>query len=71
MNSKKNMLEEDLMISIQKNDAQEFITIIEKFNDWQNYLLSEEEQYFIHYAICNFISINQHKLIKQLTSLTL
>jgi len=51
-------LEEDMMVTIQNDNEEEFITLIKNFHDWENYLLQEEEQKFIHYAISNKIIYN-------------
>jgi hypothetical protein len=49
--SKNNFYEEDMMIAIQNDDLNKFISLTKLNKDWENHLLKEEEQYLIHYAI--------------------
>jgi hypothetical protein len=53
-----NFKEEDMMIAIENDDLEKFISLASIFQDWENYFLKVEEQYFIHYAT-GIILLNQ------------
>lgn len=48
-----NDLEEDILVAIEEDNINEFINLTNKFKDWTNYLIKEEKEYFIHYALSN------------------
>ena len=41
---------EEMMIAIQNDDIDNFLVLIEKFPNWENHYLKDEEQYLSHYA---------------------
>ena len=47
-----NFQEEDMMITIQNDDLNNFKSLAKINKDWENHFLKEEEQYFIHYITC-------------------
>lgn len=46
-----NDLEEDILVAIEEDNIDDFITLTNKFKNWTNYLIKDEKEYFIHYAI--------------------
>jgi hypothetical protein len=45
-----NFHEEDMMIAIQNDDVNRFVSLSSQNKEWENHYLKEEEQYFTHYA---------------------
>lgn len=46
-----NDLEEDILVAIEEDNIDDFITLTNKFKNWNNYLIKDEKEYFIHYAL--------------------
>lgn len=54
----RNDSEDDLLLSIDEDNLEEFIIHTKDFNNWQTYLLTDEQEYLIHYAISNVLNPN-------------
>jgi hypothetical protein len=50
-----NDLEDDILVSIEEDNIGEFISLTNKFKNWTNYLIKDEKEYFIHYALSKFL----------------
>lgn len=48
-----NDLEEDLIVTIEEDNIDEFINLSNKFKNWTNYFIKDEKEYFIHYSLSN------------------
>jgi hypothetical protein len=46
-----NEFEEDILVTIEEDNINEFINLTNKFKNWTNYLIKDENEYFIHYAL--------------------
>jgi hypothetical protein len=42
---------DDLLLNINDDNIEEFIKNAKSFGNWHQYLLTDEQEYFIHYAI--------------------
>jgi ankyrin repeat protein len=47
----RNDLEEDLIIIIDEDNVEQFCNTINSFENWENYVLTDEPDYFIHYSL--------------------
>ncbi len=50
-----NDLEEDILVTIEEDNIDEFIELSNKFKNWGEYLIKDEKEYFIHYALSKYI----------------
>jgi len=50
-----NDLEDDILVAIEEDNIYEFISLTNKFKNWTNYLIKDEKEYFIHYALSKFL----------------
>jgi len=46
-----NDLEEDILVTIEEDNIDEFISLTNKVKNWTGYLIKDEKEYFIHYAL--------------------
>ena len=46
-----NDLEEDIIVTIEEDNIDEFINLSNKFKNWTNYFIKDEKEYFIHYSL--------------------
>jgi hypothetical protein len=49
----KNLLEDEIIKNIKKDNLEEFIEDINQLGDWETYLLIEEQESLLHYSISN------------------
>lgn len=42
---------DDMLLNIQDDNLDEFVKNAKTFENWQEFLLADEQEYFIHYAI--------------------
>lgn len=49
-----NEYEEDILVTIEEDNINEFIRLTNKFKNWNTYLIKDENEYFIHYSLSNF-----------------
>jgi hypothetical protein len=49
-----NELEEDILVTIEDDNIDDFIKHTNKFKNWTNYLIKDEKEYFIHYSLSKY-----------------
>jgi len=59
-----NDLEEDILVAIDEDNIDEFIALTNKFKNWTEYLIKDEKEYFIHYALSKSNNNFFKKIIK-------
>ena len=48
-------LEEDLIVSIDEDNIDDFINLTNNFKNWANYFIKDEKEFFIHYSLSKYI----------------
>ena len=64
--STNNEYEEDILVTIEEDNIDEFINLTNKFKNWTNYLIKDENEFFIHYAISKKYKLFCKKFIKNI-----
>lgn len=47
-------IEEEILFAIEKDDVKDFKENSKLIKNWRSYILKEEKEYLIHYAISKF-----------------